>query len=264
MDKLSYFLLLAIVSVTSCDKPRIATSRELIKRHQTDTIPSTLGVRTTFIIVRNNTFGFQKGDTVGKITYNSEGRVLEDDSNPFRTYKWVYDSTGIVSGFIHRDWDLYDDYKVTYSELPDSALLVQQFTERHQRTYRYSERYHFDQKNRVRKREIVNRDDLWNWLIQGDIRENAGQFRQDTTEGKTILKYFYDSSNKVLNVECWTNSRESKGRKSNQIFYYSDNRLDSSIRTFDQYKYSVRSYNSNGIEVKRVYNDTLELNFIHL
>ena len=240
-------------------------SKELIRPHQTDTIPSKTGISKTYIVINNNTNRFEKGDTVGQITYDKSNRVIEDDSNPYRTYKWTYDSSGIVTYLVDRDWDVYLDYKVTYREVVDSSKVYQQFTEVSY-GYSYIETYLFDKTNRLAERISIKREsDLWNWLIQAEMRQNSGLFKVDTTERYTINKYFYDSYGEILKMECWTDSREFTGRKSSQMFYFTDHRLDSTKRTFDQYHYDVRSYfDYNGLERRRVYNDTLILTFVHI
>lgn len=207
---------------------------------------------------------FEKGDTVGLIAYDNQGRVLIN-SGADRPYIWKYDSRGIVSYLVERTGNIYHDYNVSYIEVPDSLLLYQQFTDVDDKTV-YPETYRFDNQHRLIERKSARHEnDLWNGTIQVKIRESRGLFQEDTTEKYIIKKYFYDASGKISNVESWSDSRELKGRESNQVFYYSGNGLDSTIRTFDHYQYKVISYfNKEGLEWKRVYNDTLMLNFLHV
>jgi hypothetical protein len=260
----SSFFLLFLLAATCRQEAPAPFSKEWILPYQADTVPSRARIGLSYIVTNNNALMFEKGDTVGLIAYDNQGRVLIN-SGADRPYIWKYDSTGMVNYLVERIGNKYHDYNVTYMEVPDSLLLYQQFTDIDSRSV-YPETYRFDNEHRLIERAAANlENDLWNRTIQVKIRENKGLFKEDTTEKRITKRYFYDDSGNVSNIESWSDSRELKGRKSNQIFYYSGKRLDSTIRTFDHFQYTETAYfNKEGLERKRVYNDTLILNYLHV
>ena len=250
---------------TACTHKPAPFSKQLIIPYQTDTIPSKAKINITWIRVQNKTYFSIRGDTVGKVTYDNRGRVLEDRSNPYWDNIWKYDSSGIITDLHERDWDVSTNYKITYSEAPDSLLVYQKFVDS-RGGYTYSEVYQvyrFDEQNRLIERTLMRENDLWNWSIQEEIRDAKG-LPKDISDRYLTQKYFYDDSGKISRIELWTDVGELT-RKSNQLFYYTGTRLDSTVRTFDHYCYNVVSYfDSDGLERKRVYADTLVLSFTHV
>jgi len=261
MSRSHTYLFLLLLLAAACSRKPTPFSKLLIIPYQTDTIPAKAKVNTTWIRIHNTPhFPFGK-DTIGQIYYDNRGRVLEDHTNPWWSYIWNYDSSGIVTDLRERDWDYFNNYKIVYREVPDSLMVYQEFTDD---GYTYSERYRFDKQNRLIERTLIRENDIWNGYILYEIGGNK-RIKEDFPEQHLLKKYFYDDRGKASRIELWATGGEFPGKQWTQLFYYTGARLDSTVKIFDHYDYDVVSYyNSNGLEQKRVYADTLVLSFSHV
>jgi hypothetical protein len=196
-----------------------------------------------------------KFQPVGYLRYDSVGHLIEDNTERFDTFKYGYDSLGILS---HRNC-FYTDIRwimnSTYKFSADS-LTMNQYWSLPSGLY-YTSRFKFN---------------AHGYLIEefNDDRDNTGGITRTT-----LRSYEYIDGRLVKMTEQIHRNRQLISRSSLDIYYDKYNILDSSVLhidsdTTDGYsdskgKYTmVTYYDSVGLRSKSILKDTLEIRYRHV
>jgi YD repeat-containing protein len=63
-------------------------------------------IDTTFLVSTNWSLKNGPRDTVGIVIYDTAGRIIEDLSNQWESFKYSYDSLGFPQSRFHRNFDI--------------------------------------------------------------------------------------------------------------------------------------------------------------
>ena len=219
-------------------------------------------IDTTYIVSLSSFADNNKLDTIGRIIFNDNGKILVDGTNPFSTYRYEYDSNGLVKKIRHRDFDVYLDYVATYTYISDSLLLRQRWTGDTDHVSLYS----FFPTGKLREeRTVMREEDIIDDLLQHRIKPESKSM-SDKRQSPNVFKYRYSDIG-LLNVkEDWEVDKEVEQLKSTTSYYYgtNDRMIDSTITNFPSFNYQTKTYyDKRGLKQKRIYNDTLMIGFVH-
>jgi YD repeat-containing protein len=219
-------------------------------------------VDTTYIVSQTAFADIDKFDTIGRITFDPKGKILLDGTNPFSTYKYEYDSNGLVKKIRHRDFDVYLDYVPNYTFISDSLLLRQSWTG----DADYVSSYLFYPTGKLREEvNVVREYDIIDDLIQHRIKPRIKSINE-TRETPTVFRNRYNDTGLLEVKEDWLVQNGLEKLKSRTIYFYgeSDKTIDSTITDFPDFNYRTRTYyDARGLKEKRIYNDTLMIGFLH-
>lgn len=270
MTRQNLLVFLILTVIISCkENDKISFSKSLVKIHQADTI--TKGIDTVYLVMGNSirlqSRWDNEGDTLGLLIFDSEGR-LSSRINPFENFSYHYDSAGLLDSVRWRDWDITNHFVVKYDVSEDSLIIKQIYSDIFDRKNRYElvYIYRFNKHGLLINKEFPAAHwskNIWDYIIYKRALDQKALHKPDTTLSRITYKYLYDTHNRILNIETWSNSMQFTGRISNEVFYYSSH-LDSSILSYDYLKYRVKRYfDTRGLERQRLYADSLKVNFIY-
>src|SRR5687768_4895957 len=184
-------------------------------------------VDTTYILSRTAFADIDKFDTIGRITFDSKGKILLDGTNPFSTYRYEYDSNGLVKKIRHRDFDVYIDYVPNYTFISDSLLLRQRWTG----DADYVSSYSFYPTGKLKEEvNVIHENDFIDDLIQHRIKPRSKSINE-TRETPNMFRYRYNDTGLVQVKEDWWVQNGLEKLKSRTSYYYdeSDKTIDSTI-----------------------------------
>jgi hypothetical protein len=262
-------ILIAIFILTSCSD-RELTIKDLVFPDFERPFISKNNVDSTIYIGKNPYVKFVFGNTIptwdsvgffnwkflplGHLCYDTLGRVIENDTERYDTFKYGYDSIGILN---YRNC-FYTDIRwimnSTYRFNPDS-LTMYQYWNLPSGLY-YTSRFKFNSKG---------------YLIEefNDDRDNTGGITRTT-----LRSYEYDDRRLVKMIEQIHRNRQIVSHSSLDIYYDKDNRLDSTVFHIDsdttrgysdsKGKYTmVTYYDSAGLRSRSILKDTVEIRYRH-
>ena len=270
MNKHRLLIFSMLTLIISCKENRKTNfSKSLIKTHQTDTVSK--GIDTVYLIMGNSIHlqsrWHNEGDTLGLLIFDYKGR-LTNCINPFEDFNYHYDSAGFVDSVSWRDWDVVNLFLVRYQVSEDSLTIKQIYSDALDKNHSYEipYTYKFNKEGLLISKEIPYahwHKNVWDFIIYGRALDQKTTDKPDSTLRRITYRHFYDTHNRILNIETWSNSSQFPGRIANEKFYYSGN-LDSSILSYDYLNYQVKKYfDTKGLERRRLYADSLKVNFIY-
>ena len=167
-------------------------------------------------------------DTIGLITYDSVGHILYD-GRQYDTYKYQYDSFGLVQRRWWRDWDVYLEFEASYDYYPDSLLLVQHWTG----DYPYTTRFKFDSNG---------------YLIE-ESTDDPGN-RMHVRRGITI--YEYNNDHELVNKKETILYESRVVEQTNMSVFYTNRKIDSIVTIINSDRWGlskiVDHYYTNGLK----------------
>jgi YD repeat-containing protein len=188
----------------------------------------------------------------GFLVYDSLGRLVCDKTERWRTYRYQYDSSGILNHITFRDWDVTPKYRSTYTFYPDSLVLYQYWKD-HEGPHHKS---------------IFRFDDLGHLIREyNDDNRNTGGITRKTFRGfewvndtlKTIdEKTFVNDS---LHYHCSTKLHYKKG-KINSAIAEIDSKDNNSWRMTGKYK-MITTYDTAGLRAQSVLADSIIIKYRH-
>lgn len=224
--------------------------RELIAKNHVDT---------TYLIAKNpwikekygelvygdrTEFFNWKFNDVGFVVYDSQGRLIADESMRGEDYKYFYDSMGIRDSIIWRDWDIFLRYRSAYQFYPDSLVLLQTWNEG-----RYTRHIHRHKFNDIGE------------LIEEEVTEDSGR-------PITYRTYEYEDGKMKLKDEKSFDNEGNLVSETRTLLYYSNlSQLDSTVSTVNSkeegvYK-MVTYYDSTGLKKQTILMDTVTILYRH-
>lgn len=205
-----------------------------------------------------DTVGFLnwKFQPVGHLCYDSMGRVIKDDTERYDTFRYGYDSLGILNFRNCQYWDIRWVMNSTYKFSPDSLIMHQYWTLRSD--LYYTARFKFNSNG---------------YLIEefNDDRDNNGGITRTT-----LRSYEYAKDRLIKMTEQIHRNSQLVSHSSLDIYYDKDNILDSTVFYIDsdtiddgydesKGKYKMATYYDNhGLRVRSILKDTLEIRYRHV
>jgi hypothetical protein len=217
---------------------------------------------TTYIVCLTSFADNDKLDTIGRIIFDSNGKMSVDGTNRFSTYRFEYDSNGLVKKIRHRDFDVYLDYVPTYSFSSDSLLLRQRWTGDADHVSLYS----FYPTGKLKEEvNVIRENDIIDDLIQHRIKPRSKSINE-IREMPNVFRYRYNDTGLLQVREDWLVENEFEKLKSRTSYYYDETHktIDSTVTDFPDFNYQTRTYyDRRGLKKRRIYNDTMMIDFLH-
>ena len=216
-------------------------------------------IDTTFLISKNEVLNLGESDTFGYRTYDKNGNLLIERIREFGGHfvEYEYDSIGFVK-YKNFSTDFSAKFKPTYKFLADSLLLYQFWTGNDTDTCVFK----FDNVGKVVEAIEYANDDHGKGRHYKTVYEynTSGQILK-----KTVNLLVSQERQQRYELEYGT------GLTTQNItdYFYSDNKLDSTVTTFyfptHQYQnyHSKTYYNINGLMKRKVDMDTIITHYEH-
>lgn len=201
-------------------------------------------IDTTFLISDNESLNFGGRDTIGMINY-IHGRIIADYSNKWESFEYAYDSLGFLTYRFYRDFDVYLEFRPSYTFDPDSLVLYQTWSG----DYSYTCKFIFDSDG---------------YLLQ----ELSNDCDNRTGSRRSIKIYKYNHNKKLIEeTEIIQKDGNLEQEKITSFFYSNEGVVDSShcqIKSTKEGQFKVVTYyNDLGLREQTIKQDTLVIRYIH-